>query len=579
VRQHVDDVAIAAPAGDGRVALTIGVTGHRHLPDEDLELYRRRIEALFDDLQDRYPHTPLRVLSPLAEGADRLPVEIALARGYEVVAVLPLAIDEYERDFEDRVPAFRELIARIPPDNVFRLPPIPLPDRFVASGFASSTDAPRDGHRDTHYQQAGDFIAAHCHVLLALWDGVANDLPGGTGEVVRFKLTGRGPHRAGVAELLELPDSGPVAWLRVRRAHRGSAVAADPEVGSLRWLYPVDRAPSQFETIFGHIDRYNQSVVSLMAEERMRACLPQAASAALDPEQRRLARMFAAADGLSIHYRKVGDRVLRMLIASGLVMTAAYEAYSRILPIRAMLGVYLGAFALVCVVYVWHRNVGALQKHLDYRALAEGLRVRYFWSLAGIRTSVTAVYLRQQNDELQWIREALRPSSPPHRDRVVDPEFVYRAWVTDQAGYFGASARRLNRTGRFVKWISLGFFAAGLVKTAALFVFWDRLDEMGSFGHWSAVGSVGSLPIVGALIDALSDSMGYAARSKQHAILAGVFSRATDAYAKLCERSGDTLAELQLLLEQLGREALFENQDWLTLRRDRPMVLPDERPA
>ncbi len=552
---------------DGRIALTIGVTGHRRLATSDLPLYRQRIAALFDDLHRRYPHTSLRVLSPLAEGADRLPVEIALERGYEVIAILPLAIADYERDFDDRVPAFRALLDRLRPENVFELPTI-----AAEGSFASPGDPDR---RDAHYQQAGDFVAAHCHVLLALWDGVANDLPGGTGEVVHYKLTGRGPFTPSTAELIELPDGGPVAWLRVRRDETVTPPPDDTAVGSLQWLYPEDRKPAHFQRLFGRIDEFN----GVPARRRLGVKLPSSIAGSstvpLDHEQRTLARTFETADALSIHYRKIGDRVLKVLIALGIVMTLAYETYSRFLPVRAMLGLYLGAFALVCGVYLWHRSVGALQKHLDYRALAEGLRVRFFWSLAGIRTSVTDIYLRKQNDELQWIREALRPCAPPHGRAFEYTDLVFKAWVADQVRYFGASARRLGKTGRWAKLASLGFFAVGLVKTAVLFVLWDHLQATGALGHWS-LASVGSLPIVGALIDSLSDSMGYSARAKQHAILAGIFARAESAYAALLARGGDETDNLRALLEGLGTEALFENEDWLTLRRDRPMVLPPE---
>lgn len=555
---------------DGRIALTIGVTGHRSLAVEDLDLYRRRVEALFDDLHRRYPHTPLRVLSPLAEGADRVPVEIALKRGYDVVAVLPLALTDYERDFEDRAPAFRALLDRLSPHNVFVLPTIEVGGSFEAPGDAA--------HRDAHYQQAGDFVASHCHVLLALWDGVANTLPGGTGEVVHYKLTGRGPFQPSTAELIELPDSGPVAWLKVRRNASEPASTTDAGLGAVQWLYPVDREPGQFDTIHRRIDEFNGVRARRRLGVRLPSTLAGSTKPTLDPEQRSVARTFETADALSIHYRTIGDRVLKVLVSLGIVMTVAYEAYSRVLPIRAMLGLYLGAFALVCGVYLWHRQVGALRKHLDYRALAEGMRVRFFWSLAGIRTSVTDVYLRKQNDELQWIREALRPCWPSPPRTFTEVDLVLRAWVTEQVVYFGASARRLSRSGRIAKLASLGFFAVGLVKTAMLFVLWNHLEEMGGFGHWTVI-SVGSLPIVGALIDALSDSMGYVARSKQHAILAGIFARAEQAYIALVARGGDETEALRELLTALGREALFENEDWLTLRRDRPIVLPPEAVA
>ena len=564
---------------DGRIALTVGVTGHRYLREEDVALYIDRIESLFDDLHARYPHTPLRVLSPLAEGADRLPVEIALARGYQVLGVLPLSVRDYQRDFEDRVGAFHDLLARIPAENIFELPAIACEGRHDAVEPAHDSDP----ERDAHYEQAGHFVATHCHVLLALWDGIPNALPGGTGEVVNYKLTGRGPSIPTAVEMIELPDGGPVAWLKVRRRHDGDGdgdrSGSPAAVGQLQWLYPAGRAREEFDYIHQRIDEFN----GVPARRRLNVKIPsgfalaatQAGSLALDDEQRVMARTFETADALSLHYRKVGDRVLKLLVCFGVVMTVAYEAYSRLWPIRAMLGVYLVAFAMVCLVYVWHRKIGALQKHLDYRALAEGLRVQFFWSLAGVRRNATDLYLRKQNDELQWIREALRPACP-HRGRdSADIDFVFKAWVMDQVAYFRASATRLSKTGRWVKLASLGFFAAGLAKTAVLFVMWDHFDEIGFLGHWSLV-SVGSLPIVGALIESLSDRMGYAARAKQHAILAGVFSRATLAYQSLRARAGDQTAELRELLYELGKEALVENADWLTLRRDRPLILPAE---
>lgn len=563
---------------DGRIALTVGVTGHRELLDEDLAHYVQRIEEFFDNLHRRFPHTPLRVLSPLAEGADRLPVEIALARGYQVLVVLPLQTRDYERDFGDRIAEFRDLLARIPNENVFELPPLA---REAGSPTHPQAHADADAVRDAQYQQAGHFVATHCHILLALWDGVPNALPGGTGEVVHYKLTGRGPDAPTAIEMIELPDGGPVAWLRVRRTDVAESTDCDsaPAAGELQWLFPAERTRDDFDYIHQRIDEFN----GVPARSRMNVRIPSSvalssahsSTAALDDEQRVVARTFETADALSLHYRKVANLVLKLLVFFGVMMTVAYEAYLRLWPIRAMLGVYLGAFALVCVVYVWHRKVGALQKQLDYRALAEGLRVQFFWSLAGLRNTTTDVYLRKQNDQLQWIREALRPAYP-HRERDhADIDFVFEAWVKDQVGYFRASAKRLGKTGRWVKLVSLGFFAAGLLKTAVLFVMWNHFDEINFLGHWSLV-SAGSLPIVGALIESLSDRMGYTARARQHAVLAGIFARAMQAYENLRAQAGDQSAALRELLRELGREALIENADWLTLRRDRPLVLPPD---
>ena len=40
--------------------------------------------------------------------------------------------------------------------------------------------------RDLQYERLGSFLAAHSHILLALWDGEYNRAVGGTGQVVDF---------------------------------------------------------------------------------------------------------------------------------------------------------------------------------------------------------------------------------------------------------------------------------------------------------------------------------------------------------------------------------------------------------
>ncbi len=242
---------------DARIPLTVGVTGHRSLAEPDLPSYRRGVEAFFDELSARYPHTPLCVLSPLAEGADRLVVEVALARKHEVVAVLPLSARDYERDFDERAAAFRALLQLIPPDRIIELPAV-----SVSTGAASQR-----ADRDAHYAQAGHYVASRCHVLLALWDGVANALPGGTGEVVQYKLTGRGPFPPAQAEASDVPGSGPVAWLKVRRDGSRDAEAGDAPVGTLRWLYPDDRAAASFDEVCRRLDALHATALQRPAIE------------------------------------------------------------------------------------------------------------------------------------------------------------------------------------------------------------------------------------------------------------------------------------------------------------------------
>jgi len=48
--------------------IVIGVTGHCHLLEDEIEMLRRKIREIFIFLRKHYPDTPLQILSPLAGG-------------------------------------------------------------------------------------------------------------------------------------------------------------------------------------------------------------------------------------------------------------------------------------------------------------------------------------------------------------------------------------------------------------------------------------------------------------------------------------------------------------------------------
>ncbi len=109
----------------------------------------------------------LSVLSALAEGADRLVAGRVLAReGGELEVVLPMDESEYETDFATDASRseFRSLLARA--RTIHRLP--------------------RPSSREEAYAAAGRYVADHCVVLIAVWDGKPERGPGGTAEVVCY---------------------------------------------------------------------------------------------------------------------------------------------------------------------------------------------------------------------------------------------------------------------------------------------------------------------------------------------------------------------------------------------------------
>ena len=177
-------MVMSVPSAAAQVAhpLIIGVTSHRNLVPGETEALRILVRGFLARVQHDYPRLPLTIVSALAAGGDQLVAEEALALGARLVAPLPLPLAEYVQDFDD--PLVRQRFdtlrshATVIEAPVQDEPPIdgaPAPERS----------------REWHYAQTGIYIASHCHLLLAIWDGKPATLPGGTAEVVDYYLTGR----------------------------------------------------------------------------------------------------------------------------------------------------------------------------------------------------------------------------------------------------------------------------------------------------------------------------------------------------------------------------------------------------
>ena len=147
----------------------VGVTGHRFLIFENGLV--EAIKAFFDTILDHNSfHEPLVIISPLAEGADRLVARVALEQYQAKLWVpLPMPMKAYMEDFccEDSKAEFMQLIEQA----------------------SKVTVMPKAQDRNDSYHQAGMLMLRHCKVLIALWDGKDARGHGGTANIVQTALS------------------------------------------------------------------------------------------------------------------------------------------------------------------------------------------------------------------------------------------------------------------------------------------------------------------------------------------------------------------------------------------------------
>jgi len=111
----------------------------------------------------------LRILSPLAEGADRIVAHAGLTMGADLQCVLPFDAEEYSQDFETEASRkeFHALLAK-------------ASAIFEAGG--------KRGADDIAYERAGRIVMEQSDFLIAIWDGEPAAGRGGTTQMVEEAL-------------------------------------------------------------------------------------------------------------------------------------------------------------------------------------------------------------------------------------------------------------------------------------------------------------------------------------------------------------------------------------------------------
>jgi hypothetical protein len=545
--------------------LVVGVTGHRDLREEQLPALRLQVRDFFLGLRRDYPGLPLTLLSPLAAGADQLVTEVARELAIRVVAVLPVPATMYYADFAE--PGSRALFdQQLAYADVMELPLRPATD---ADAVAHAGHA-----RDLQYAQAGIFASSHCHILLALWDGEESGLLGGTAQVVAFHLQGNMPEaidrRQSAAVMLGLDEETLVHHIPAGRQ------GADPVTGAARWLtsggqlQAHERVPPAFDLVFR---RHGEFLA-----DRERYADDITAAVAREGSDCPIQRQFLAADWLATTYRR---RVSRVLLATYLVtgmMGFAFIAYSDILAQDLMLYLFLALFAVGVTINAmaqrreWHR------KYIDYRALAEGLRVQSYWRRAGIVDSSRPSFahdnfLQKQDVELGWIRNVMRgasvdgmlvPLSPAHDGLApVVREWIGAPGASGQLDYYVQTAARRAVQHRRTELLASICLWTGISLSVLLALFARLLD--GQLQNLM-VAAMGLLSLTAAVHEAYAYKKADKELIKQYRFMARIFSAAERRLA--LSRSDD---ERRQVLRTLGEAALAEHAEWTLMHRERPL--------
>jgi len=559
---------------NGTVSLVIAITGHRDLFPEDEKQFEAAIQQILLKEKKKYPSTSLLLLSGLAEGADRIAVRAAVGLEIPYVAVLPMAPEFYRDDFNSAQSntEFEEML-----QNAARVIEIPCSARLGLSHGAT---------RDHQYDCLGKFLVSASQIMIAVWDQVRTSKPGGTSEVVALKLAeGRQNGRRGFAG----PGSsgmGPVHILLARRQSTGSEVPTGPK-HEIR--YPDGTSADDFEASYRLIDQYNADVRAAgnltreVATSRQNICGGQETSG-LTPAMEWTATVYSWADTLAIHYAarslRLWKSVYILLAIAGVALTFLHATESRT-DWRLHIMYYL-ALALAFSLGYWEIRDQHRQRHEEYRALAEALRVQFFWLAAGLRDMAYENFLGKQAGKTIWIRDAMSEislyndvASTQTRNGVVGEAArlsLARTWVEGQTGYFNKACRKHQKRHRLFNDVALVLVGVGFF--LPLIGWLTPTFASQEIPHLKQLASI--VPTIAMLWAALAwnyaELRGYVQEARQYARMHDLFYAAKSQLQNL-ERAAkpESFVAAQTTIRELGQDALEENGDWLSMHRERKL--------
>jgi hypothetical protein len=399
-----DDLAPRAEDARPVMGFRVGITGHRRLDAVVVPEIERAIGNLLADVErslldlasnrgarDLYAErAPVRrLISPLAEGADRLAARAAVDRGWRLSVPLPFLQDEYERDFPDSVAEFRSLL-----------------DPASVEGQVVELDGSRAEETEA-YLQVGRFVIDHSDLVIAVWNGEKAAGEGGTGQIVDEALaraipvvhiSSLAPHPIQLLDGSEQPAAYDFAaldphirrlilprWVKGARNHdraaavylRGEKLRTTDTPPDFLYRGPFVAPDSWLAPVFPRLIRFLGGRQT--SAEKVVVAPPPAG--AHQPIMHMLFLHFQRADVLATRYSAIhrSGFVLIYLCGSLSLVAASMAQYFQAIDmphwlIVAAIAIELAALLVILGVYLAERHFRWRERWLDYRLLAEIMR-------------------------------------------------------------------------------------------------------------------------------------------------------------------------------------------------------------
>ena len=550
--------------------IRIGITGHRTLDDpEAIQMMVKRaidseIEKLFPEKsrstiervrRDGITEISFRVLSPLAEGADRMVARAILAEpDARLDAVLPMTIEDYLEDFstEESRAEFRELLSR-------SRKPVCLRTRRLSDDRHDLSDQ-NELRRDS-YARVGQYIVDHCDVMVAVWDGLPARGRGGTAEIVQYALEQNRPVIRIWAGSLEVLNSGHNNGLDATALDAIDQFNRQPITPAQRAAYAISLDNDHFvkPKTAGDIPAANRGIVN-------RCLFPYYAQASMVAKNSR------------DQFHRAGKTIY--LFSAAAVGSAAIGVLFQRLASWA----FAFELALLIVMTLTLRRAHrqrAQQNWIEYRFLDERLRSGIFLAICGVEPKPIEVlpYMGHSQTVNDWtvrVFDEIWDRLPPlagctEGECLILNPYVREVWIDEQVKFHRGKKQREGRARRDLARAGAIVLPATILAAALHIVLpvWHEPVTASEPVHFLHYGVHQGLSFIALLFPAIAASLAGMEAHREHLRLEKRSANMAPQLERLDRQMASATGpeRFQNLLLQVDEIMLRETQDWLMLMR------------
>ncbi|PKI17409.1 hypothetical protein [Colwellia sp. 12G3] len=562
---------------------TIGVTGHRDLIDDELPIIKQQLKQQFSLLKDKLPNTEIRLLTGMADGADRIAASVALECGMSVNAILPMPLKQYKKDFSEA--SYQELEILLQQKNV----------TVNHTHFAQSLDNGSfqdQSLRDQCYFELGSELIEQSLLLLCLWDGNNTAQKGGTSDVLlRFTQSGQfnddiesiSIHKPRTEEITSSAYlNGVVLWQPVNRSLHPSKTVQDLSIQILTPSYTPhvfflnDNYPEQFIQQVTEINDYNRKYN--LIPDANKNVYDNSLTSKIDwldkgskAQIKEVDDAFVKADNSAMYSQHFSDKQFKLFAYMASLMGIFFLVYAKIVAAKIFIILYAVLFVLGLFIFKKSSKHHWFSSHLTSRIIAETLRVKVFLSLAGVEKQLPVSKLFalsgvKQFKGFNWIEGIFKPISFNTYTHASDKEkmavdYVTEHWVEDQAKYFTKKSKLLSAKHHKLEKIKHILLGGSFIAALALIFFKQSLVSTIIAGDFSTksllVFCMGLLPLLLGIWEIYQGKMAIKELNWQYKNQANLFNESL-----LFIQHAKTIKEQKHILFELAENCLMENYLW-----------------